>query len=155
VAAASGPARHRARWSVLASAGLAVTIARAGDGLLGRLDQAVIGMIHGGRSPAAVTAARAISTLAEPGFVVFPVAAATVAAGRRAGWRQACVPCLAVASGSAVRRLLSRAVARPRPSAAIWLTEPEGFSMPSKHTFGGRPAALPSPVAASASGRSR
>jgi membrane-associated phospholipid phosphatase len=134
VAAADGPARHHARWSVLASAGLAVIIARAGDGPLGRLDQAVIGMIRGGRSPAAVTAARAVSALAEPGFVVFPMAAAAVVAGRRAGWWQACVPCLAVAGGAAVRRLLSRAIARPRPPAAMWLTEPEGFSMPSKHT---------------------
>jgi len=43
-------------------------------------------------------------------------------------------PCLAVASGAAVRRWLSRAIARPRPPEQAWLTEPEGFSLPSKHT---------------------
>jgi membrane-associated phospholipid phosphatase len=134
VAGVSGSARHHACRSVLAFAGLAVVIARAGEGRLGRFDQAVIGMVQNGRRPGAVTAARAVSALAEPGFVLFPVAAATAAAGRRAGWRQACVPCLTVAGGAAVRRLLSRAVARPRPPAAVWLTEPEGFSMPSKHT---------------------
>ena len=130
----SGSARHHARRSVLAFAGLAVIVARAGDGRLGWLDQAVIGMIQKGRHPGAVTAARAVSALAEPRFVVFPVAVATAAVGRRAGWRQACVPCLTVVGGAAVRRLLSRAIARPRPPAAVWLTEPEGFSMPSKHT---------------------
>jgi membrane-associated phospholipid phosphatase len=81
-----------------------------------------------------VRAARAVSALAEPRFVVFPVAVATAAAARRAGWRRAWVPCLTVASGAAVRRLLSRAIARPRPPASVWLAEPEGFSMPSKHT---------------------
>jgi membrane-associated phospholipid phosphatase len=32
------------------------------------------------------------------------------------------------------RRRLSQLVARPRPPAAVWMTEPEGFSLPSKHT---------------------
>jgi membrane-associated phospholipid phosphatase len=99
-----------------------------------RIDQAVITMAQRGRSPAAVTAARKVSTLGEPGFVVLPLAVATVVAMRRAGWRAACVPCLTVASGAMARRLVSKVVARPRPPAAIWLTEPEGFSLPSKHT---------------------
>jgi undecaprenyl-diphosphatase len=111
-----------------------VIITRAGDGRTGRLDRTVIGLAESGRSPAAVRAARAISALGEPGFVALPIAAFTAHAARRVGWRQACVPALAVASGAAARRLLSRAIARPRPPAAIWLTEPEGFSMPSKHT---------------------
>jgi undecaprenyl-diphosphatase len=119
---------------VLAFAGLAVIIARVEEGPLGRFDQAVIGMIQDGRRPGAVTAARVVSALAEPGFVVLPVTVATAAVARRAGWRQACVPCLTVVGGAAVRRLLSRAIARPRPPAAVWLAEPEGFSMPSKHT---------------------
>jgi membrane-associated phospholipid phosphatase len=29
---------------------------------------------------------------------------------------------------------LSRLIARPRPPASAWLAEPEGFSMPSRHT---------------------
>lgn len=129
-----GTAHQHACWSVLAFAGLTVVVARVGDGWLGQFDQAVIRKLQAGRSPAAVRAARAVSALAEPGFAVFPIAAATAIAARRAGWRQACVPGLTVASGAAVRRLLSRAIARPRPPAALWLAEPEGFSMPSKHT---------------------
>ena len=134
MAGVGGSARHHAFRSVLAFAGLAVVTARAGEGRLGRFDQAVIGMIQNGRRPGAVTAARAVSALAEPGFVVFPVVVASAVAGRRAGWRRACVPWLTVVGGAAVRRLLSRAIARPRPPASAWLTKPEGFSMPSKHT---------------------
>jgi membrane-associated phospholipid phosphatase len=116
-----------------ARARLAVMSTRGGCGRCGRLDQAVIRHVEKGRSPAAVRAARAISALGEPGFVVLPIAAITAHAARRGDWRQACVPALAVISGAAVRRLLCRAIARPRPPAALWLTEPEGFSMPSKH----------------------
>ena len=123
-----------ARGSALALAGLAVITARPGHGLIGQLDQAVIGLAEKGRSPVAVRAARVLSALGEPGFVLFPVAAATAIAVRRAGWRQACVPGVTVATGAAVRRVLSWAIARPRPPDTIWLTEPEGFSMPSKHT---------------------
>jgi len=126
-------ASHACR-STLAFAGLAVIITRAGDSRTGRFDRAVISVAEHGRSPAAVRAARVISALGEPGFVVLPLAMVTACAVRRADWRRACVPPLAVASGAAVRRLLSRAIARPRPPSAIWLTEPEGFSMPSKHT---------------------
>ena len=32
------------------------------------------------------------------------------------------------------RRRLSRVIARQRPPADAWLAEPEGFSLPSKHT---------------------
>jgi membrane-associated phospholipid phosphatase len=134
VTGVDGSARHHAFRSVLAFAGLAVIIARAEEGRLSRFDQAVIRMIQDGRRPGVVTAARAVSALAEPGYVIFPLTVATAAVARRAGWRQACVPCLTVAGGAAVRRLLSRAIARPRPPAAVWLAEPEGFSMPSKHT---------------------
>jgi membrane-associated phospholipid phosphatase len=44
------------------------------------------------------------------------------------------VPCLVVASGAVARRRLSRVIARPRPPSEAWLTVPEGFSLPSKHT---------------------
>ena len=73
-----------------------------------------------------------ISTLAEPGVVYSLLAA--VGATRRDGWRGACLPCLAVASGAAAKRRLSRMIARQRPPAEAWLSEPEGFSLPSKHT---------------------
>jgi membrane-associated phospholipid phosphatase len=99
-----------------------------------RIDQAVITIAQRGRSPALVTAAQAVSRLGEPGFVVLPVAMASAVALRRGGWRAACMPPLTVASGAVARRLVSKAVARPRPPAEIWLTEPEGFSLPSKHT---------------------
>ena len=127
-------ARH-ARGSVLAFAGLAAIVVRPGHGSIGRLDQVVIRLVaENGRNPAAVRTARAVSSLGEPGFVLIPIAAATAIAVRRVGWRQACVPGITVATGAAVRRILSQAIARPRPPEAIWLTEPEGFSMPSKHT---------------------
>jgi membrane-associated phospholipid phosphatase len=99
-----------------------------------RIDQAVIMIAGRGRSPAAVAAARKVSALGEPSFVVVPLAAAAAVAMRRAGWQAACAPWLTVASGAVARRLVSKAVARPRPPAEIWLTEPEGFSLPSKHT---------------------
>jgi membrane-associated phospholipid phosphatase len=101
---------------------------------IGRIDQAVIMIAERGRSPALVAAARAVSALGEPGFVVLPLAVATAGAMRRAGWRAACLPWLTVASGAVARRLVSKAVARPRPPAEIWLTEPAGFSLPSRHT---------------------
>ena len=88
----------------------------------------------GPAQPAGVIAARGISALAEPG-VTYPAAiVAGIGASRRAGWRRACVPLLVVATGAAARRRLSRVIARPRPPAAAWLIEPEGFSLPSKHT---------------------
>lgn len=121
-------------WCALAFAGLGLVSAQASASWLGRLDQAVISMIQNGRSPAAVTVARAVSALAEPRFAVFPLAPATVCALHRSGWRKACVPSLAVAGGVAVRRRLSTAIARQRPPAELWLTEPEGFSLPSKQT---------------------
>jgi membrane-associated phospholipid phosphatase len=126
--------RIHACRSALAFAGFAVIIACARDSRIGRLDQAVIRLAENGRRPAAVRAARVISALAEPRLVVFPIAAAAASTVRRAGLRQACVPPLVVVSGATARRLLSLAIARPRPPAKIWLTEPEGFSMPSKHT---------------------
>jgi membrane-associated phospholipid phosphatase len=126
--------RIHACRSAVAFAGLAAVIACARDNRIGRLDRAVIRLAENGRSPAAVRTARAISALAEPWLVVFPITAAAANAVRRAGSRQALVPPLVVVSGAVARRLLSLAIARTRPPAEIWLTEPEGFSMPSKHT---------------------
>jgi membrane-associated phospholipid phosphatase len=129
----SEPDWHACRGA-LAFAGLGLVIALAADGWLGDLDRAVIRLLGNGRSPAAVRVARSVSTLAEPATAAVPLAVAAVIAWRRGGWRAACGPCLAVASGSAIRRLLSRAVARQRPPETLWLAEPEGFSLPSKHT---------------------
>ncbi len=125
--------RH-ACGSALAFVGFAAIVVRPGHGLIGQFDQVVIRLAENGRNPVAVRTARIVSSLGEPGLLVIPIAAATAIAVRRAGWQRACMPGLAVVTGAAVRRIMSRAIARPRPPDAIWLTEPEGFSMPSKHT---------------------
>ena len=135
----AGSARARAGRTVLrgaaALAALAAVTARAEHGSLRHLDHAAIGALQTRNRPAAaVSAARAVSALAEPALASAVLAAFAVTAARRADWRAACLPGLVVAGGAVARRRLSRAIARPRPPAAVWLTEPEGFSLPSKHT---------------------
>ena len=120
--------------SAVAFAALAAVTAHAKNGQLWPLDQAAIRGVQARRRPAAVSAARAVSALAEPAFASAVLAAFTVLAARRAGRRAACLPGLTVAGGAVARRRLSRVIARPRPPAAVWLAEPEGYSLPSKHT---------------------
>lgn len=101
---------------------------------LASADRNVFEAIRARRNPMATSAARAVSALAEP-EVVYPVlAVAGLIAARRDGWRAAVTPCLVVAGGASVRRRLSRVIARQRPPEEAWLIEPEGFSLPSKHT---------------------
>lgn len=123
---------QRVRAAVMAFAAPAVVAAAVGRGRLASVDHAGFRAILTRRCPAGITLARAVSALAEPG-VVYPL---LVAAGatRRDGWRGTFAPCLVVASGAAARRRLSRVIARQRPPAETWLCEPEGFSLPSKHT---------------------
>jgi membrane-associated phospholipid phosphatase len=149
--AASAPSRLTGGCAA-AFAGLALVAAQPRDSWLGRIDTAVIGSVADTRTAAAVRAARAVSSLAEPGPVAVLLAAAAAAAVRRAGWREGCAPFLAVATGMTARRKLSGAVGRQRPPAAIWLAEPEGFSLPSKHTA---LAALTAGACASALGAGR
>ena len=104
------------------------------DSPLGWLDRQVMALLPTLRRPAGVAAARLVSALAEPGVVTAVLAAQAMLTARRDGWRAACGPGVVVASGAVARRWMSRVVARPRPPAAGWLTEPEGFSLPSKHT---------------------
>jgi membrane-associated phospholipid phosphatase len=111
-----------------------IASAAAGSGRAADADRAVFERVRAGRTPAGIAVARAVSALAEPAVAYPLLAAAGARAARRAGWRHALWPCLAVASGAAVRRRLSRAIARPRPPEQAWLTEPEGFSLPSRHT---------------------
>jgi membrane-associated phospholipid phosphatase len=109
-------------------------VASAGDG--GRLadtDRALFEVVRAHRSSGRTVVARTISAFAEPA-VVYPVLMAGGAAARGGGWQRACMPCLVVASGAAARRVLSRVIARQRPPAEAWLTAPEGYSLPSKHT---------------------
>ncbi|MGO9083107.1 MAG: phosphatase PAP2 family protein [Streptosporangiaceae bacterium] len=120
--------------SAVPFAGLALVSALARTGRLGYLDEAAMTAVQNGRRPPAVTAARTVSTLAEPAFCAVLLAACAVTVARRRGCPEACVPCLVVASGTTVRRALSRLIARQRPPASVWLTEPEGFSLPSKHS---------------------
>jgi undecaprenyl-diphosphatase len=120
--------------SAVAFAALAAVTAHAENGQLWPLDQAAIRAVQARRRPAAVSAAHAVSALAEPAFASAVLAAFTVLAARRAGWRAACLPGLTVAAGAVARRRLSRVIARPRPPVAVWLAEPEGYSLPSKHT---------------------
>jgi undecaprenyl-diphosphatase len=111
-----------------------VLASSADDGLAAGLDGRAFETVRGHRGPVAVKVARIVSALAEP-HVVYPVLALGGISGARQGtWRQAAVPCLVVAGGAAARRRLSRVIARRRPHAEAWLAEPEGFSLPSKHT---------------------
>jgi membrane-associated phospholipid phosphatase len=102
---------------------------------LADVDRRAFEAVRRRRGAKAIKVARTVSALAEPG-VVYPVLAlaGASAAARQGGWWRAGVPCLAVAGGALARRRLSQVIARQRPPADAWLVEPEGFSMPSKHT---------------------
>jgi membrane-associated phospholipid phosphatase len=128
--ALTGPRRVRA--AIIAFAGPVAVAAAADRGWLARADRAGFRAVLASRCPAGTALARAVSALAEPDVVYLFLAAADAA--RRDGLRGTCLPCLIVASGAAARRRLSLVVARQRPPAEAWLTEPEGFSLPSKHT---------------------
>jgi undecaprenyl-diphosphatase len=117
-----------------AFAGVAVLAAAADRGWLAKADRRAFEAVRARRAPVATRVAHATSALAEP-TVVYPVLAlAGAAAARRDRWWRAAAPCLAVAGGAVARRRLSRLIARQRPPASAWLIEPEGFSLPSKHT---------------------
>ena len=137
---------------VAAFAWLAMVATRPPDSWLGRLDASVSSKVADSRTAAAVRAARTVSALAEPGPAVAALAVAAAAAVRRDGWQAGVAPSLGVAAGMTARRKLSAVVARKRPPASIWLAEPEGFSVPSKHTA---LAALTAGVCASSLGASR
>src|SRR5581483_8636161 len=98
-----------------------------GDRWLRLVDHRPIAALHAGRRPAVVAAAKVVSGLAEPVPASVLLAALAAWSTRRMGWRAAAAPSLAVATGMLTRRRLSQAIARPRPPAALWLTEPEGF----------------------------
>jgi membrane-associated phospholipid phosphatase len=103
-------------------------------GPLAHADRAAFAVVRARRRPAGVVAARAVSALAEPGVTYSAAALTGVVASRRTGSWRAAVPLLAIWSGAAVRRRVSRVIGRSRPPSTAWLVEPEGFSLPSKHT---------------------
>lgn len=113
----------------------AAALAPAADrGWLAEADRRAFEAVRARRGATAVRGARMVSALAEP-KVVYPVLAiAGLTAARQGRWWRAGVPCLVVAGGTVARRRLSRVIARQRPPAVAWLIEPEGFSLPSKHT---------------------
>lgn len=97
-------------------------------------DERLFAAVWSRRNGTAARIARVASDLAEPA-VVFPLLAlAGAPAARRGEWRRAVLPLLVVATGAATRTRLSRVIARPRPPRDAWLAEPDGFSLPSKHT---------------------
>ncbi len=127
------PARRLA--GAAAFAALALLAWRiGGENRFARADRAAFEIVRARRSRAGIVVAHAVSSLAEPEVVYPLLGAAGVAAAPRIGWWRACAPCLVVASGAFARRRLSRVIARPRPPEEAWLTVPEGFSLPSKHT---------------------
>lgn len=121
--------------AVAAFAAVACLAFAADRGRLGAADRRLFAAIRARRSPAATSVARKVSGLAEP-RVVYPVLvlAGAAAAARQGGWWRLGAPCLVVGGGAAVRRLLSDVIARQRPPGDAWLAEPEGFSLPSRHT---------------------
>jgi undecaprenyl-diphosphatase len=97
-------------------------------------DRAAFERVRARRTRPGIAVARAVSALAEPEMIYPLLAVSGAAAARRGGWRDGLRPCLVVAGGAAARRLVSEVIARPRPPEQAWLAEPEGFSLPSRHT---------------------
>jgi undecaprenyl-diphosphatase len=104
---------------------------------LGRIDAAVLELVLRHRTPALTRAARAVSKLAEP-KIAYPLLLAAGVAGSPATGRARMIhvlrPALVVAVGAGLRRSVSCLIARPRPPRSNWLIQPDGFSLPSKHT---------------------
>lgn len=110
-----------------------VIVASAGhDGWLADADRALFETIRAHRGRAGTAAARFISAFGEPS-VIYPGLVIGLIA-RKAGWQRAGLAGLVVLTGGQARRWLSQVIARPRPPAGAWLTVPEGYSLPSKHT---------------------
>jgi membrane-associated phospholipid phosphatase len=118
-----------------AACGIVVLLAFSADhGPVARLDRRSFEAVRTRRSQDAIKVAHVVSALAEPHLAYPVLALAGMCAARRTpGW-QALAPCVVVSVGLAARRHLSRLIARERPPAETWLAEPEGFSLPSKHT---------------------
>ena len=123
---------RRIAEAAAAFAALVIVAAAADRGRLADADRALFETVCAHRGRAGTSAARVISALGEPAVLYLGLIAGSAA--RKAGWRRACLACLVVVTGAEARRRLSRVIARPRPPAEAWLTEPEGYSLPSKHT---------------------
>jgi membrane-associated phospholipid phosphatase len=127
--------RQQIAGAAVSFGALAILAAQAGDGGgLARTDRVLFDGIQARRGTTGIAIAKGLSTLAEPAVIYPMLGLAGVASVPRTGWRYAWVPCLVVASGAVARRRASQLIARPRPPAVSWLTTPEGYSLPSKHT---------------------
>ncbi|HTT54791.1 MAG TPA: phosphatase PAP2 family protein [Streptosporangiaceae bacterium] len=127
-------AARRIPGAAAAFAAVWMLASAVGDGWAADADRVLFEHVRGRRGRTGTVIARVVSALAEPA-VVYPVLAIVGAsAARRAGWRHGWEPCLVVASGAVTRRRMSQVIARPRPPRQAWLAEPEGFSLPSRHT---------------------
>ncbi len=139
IAASRSTSRQPQRWPLAARCALAfigcgVLAAQAQDSWRDQLDQTISNLVVSRRSPAAIRAARRVSAAAEPAVAFLPIAVCAVAGLLQGDRRSSWVPGLTVITGMAARRRLAQVVARPRPPETIWMAEPEGFSLPSKHT---------------------
>ena len=123
---------RRIAGAAAAFAALVIVASADNGGWLADADRILFETVRAHRGRTGTAAARFASALGEP-VVVHPGLMAGVAA-RKADWRRAGLACLVVVTGSEARRWLSRVIARPRPPADAWLTVPEGYSLPSKHT---------------------
>jgi membrane-associated phospholipid phosphatase len=136
--AGENAARH-AGECLLASAALYLLVSAstrkvaAGTAAAG-VDRRVISGLTAARRAPLVALARAVSGLAEPGPVLAILLLAGAGAAWRRDWRAVGQLFPVVAAGTVVRRRLSVVIGRPRPPRSLWLSEPEGFSLPSKHT---------------------
>ncbi|ACU72846.1 phosphoesterase PA-phosphatase related [Catenulispora acidiphila DSM 44928] len=107
-------------------------VAESFSSRLAAADRALAAQAVKHRGPATVALARALSDGAEP-HVIYPVLAIGAFISRT-GAKDAGRAALTIATGMAVRRAVAQAVRRSRPPASRWLAEPNGFSLPSRHT---------------------
>lgn len=115
----------------MTSAVAAMTIAVAER--FARADRAVMAAVPGCRNRRAVTAALAVSAMAEPTVAGSVLVAAALIGATRDGWPTAALPLVAVPCGLAARRLFCDLIGRPRPPQGNWLVKPTGYSLPSRH----------------------
>jgi membrane-associated phospholipid phosphatase len=130
----AGAAGRRGGAPAAALSGYARELIREGAGRIVRADQAVMSALPARRTARGIALARAMSAMAEPGLAGTFLAGAVLTAVRRRGWQAAALPAVAVPSGVCARWLLCELIARPRPPSDLWLAEPEGYSLPSRHT---------------------
>ena len=125
-------AGRRLAGAAAAFAAVAVVASATRTDQLADADRTLFEGVRAHRSQAKTTVARFVSAFGEPS-VAYPAVVAAAVAGR-SNWRRAGLACLVIFTGAEARKRLSRVIARKRPPVAAWLTKPEGYSLPSRHT---------------------